>query len=64
MRKKVTIVGAGATGGAMAQRLIEKGYCDIVVQDIPEFAQHHGKALDIAESGPLLGFASQGASTL
>ena len=47
-RKKVTIVGAGATGGAMAQRLIERDICDVVLQDDPQFAgtMHHGKALD------------------
>lgn len=54
MRKKVTIVGAGMTGGSMAQRLFEKGYCDIVLQDIVE-GLPQGKALDIAESGPILG---------
>lgn len=55
-RKKVTIVGAGMTGGSMIQRLAEKNICDIVVQDIPEFYQHHGKALDIKQSGPIVGF--------
>lgn len=62
MRPKVTIVGAGATGGAMAQRMIEKGYCDVVLQDVPEF-QHHGKALDLAQSAPLLGFSGQVVAT-
>lgn len=47
-RKKVTIVGAGMTGGAMAQRLIERDICDVVLQDDPQFAgaMHFGKALD------------------
>jgi malate dehydrogenase len=58
MRKKVTIVGAGMTGGSMAQRLFEKGYCDIVLQDIVE-GLPQGKALDIAESGPVLGVDSR-----
>src|SRR3990172_5155759 len=60
-RKKVTIVGAGMTGGAMAQRLVEKGYCDVVLKDEPSIVEtmHHGKALDTAQSGAWLGFSSQ-----
>jgi len=60
-RKKVTIVGSGMTGGAMAQRLVEKGYCDVVLQDEPSIVEtmHHGKALDTAQSAPWLGFDSQ-----
>jgi malate dehydrogenase len=60
-RKKVTIVGAGMTGGAMAQRLVEKGYCDVVLQDEPSIVDtmHHGKALDTAQSAAWLGFDSQ-----
>ncbi len=54
MRPKVTVVGAGATGGSMVQILQEKGYCDIVLLDIIEgFPQ--GKALDLAHAGPLVG---------
>ena len=50
-RKKVTIIGGGATGGAMAQRLVERDICDVVVQDDPQFAgtMHHGKVLDESE---------------
>jgi len=61
VRKKVTIVGAGMTGGAMAQRLVEKGYCDVVLQDEPSIVEtmHHGKALDSAQSAPWAGFDSQ-----
>ncbi len=57
MRKKVTVVGAGNVGATAAQRLFERGYMDIalvdVVEDMPQ-----GKALDIAESGPVLGIDS------
>lgn len=58
-RKKVTIVGAGATGGAMAQRLIERDICDVVLQDDPQFAgtMHHGKALDESEAAAWEGFS-------
>jgi malate dehydrogenase len=54
MRKKVTIVGAGATGGSMVEILQAKGYCDIVVVDIIE-GLPQGKALDQAHAGPLVG---------
>ncbi|OGO53445.1 MAG: malate dehydrogenase [Chloroflexi bacterium RBG_16_68_14] len=59
-RKKVTIVGAGMTGGAIAQRLVEKGYCDVVLQDEPSIVEtmHHGKALDLAQSAAWAGFDS------
>ncbi len=55
MRAKVTIAGAGMTGGTMAQRLIETGYIDVVLQDIIE-GMPQGKALDLAESAPHVGF--------
>ena len=54
MRKKVTIAGAGATGGTMAQILLEKGICDIVLIDIVE-GLPQGKALDLAHAGPIVG---------
>jgi malate dehydrogenase len=55
MRAKVTIVGAGMTGGTMAQRLAETGWADVVLQDIVE-GLPQGKALDLAESAPHVGF--------
>jgi len=60
-RKKVTIVGAGMTGGAMAQRLIERDICDVVLQDDPQFAgtMHHGKALDESQAAPWEGFSTR-----
>ena len=57
MRKKVTIVGAGNTGGTMAQILASRGYADVVLIDIVE-GLPQGKALDIAEGGPWVGFSS------
>ena len=54
MRKKVTVVGAGNVGATAAQRIHELGYADVVlvdiVQDLPQ-----GKALDMLESGPVIG---------
>ena len=55
-RKKVTIVGGGQTGGMMAYCLAGKNICDIVIKDIPEFAQHYGKALDITQCASFAGF--------
>jgi len=57
-RKKVTIVGAGMTGGAMAQRLIERDICDVILQDDPQFAgtMHHGKALDESQAAAWTGY--------
>ena len=57
-RKKVTVIGGGMTGGAIAQRLVEKGIADVVIQDDPQFAGtlHHGKALDMRQSASWLGF--------
>ncbi len=54
MRKKATIVGAGNVGATTAQRLYERGYMDVVLVDVVE-DMPQGKALDIAESGPVLG---------
>ena len=50
-RKMVTLVGGGQTGGIMAYHLAAKNICDIVIKDVAEFAQHHGKALDIMQGG-------------
>lgn len=53
-RKKATVVGAGNVGATTAQRLYERGYIDVVLVDVVE-DMPQGKALDIAESGPVLG---------
>ncbi len=55
MRKKVSIVGAGNVGGSVAQRLAETGVTDIVLADVFDgYAQ--GKALDLAQAGPVVGY--------
>ncbi|HEX8770117.1 MAG TPA: malate dehydrogenase, partial [Acidimicrobiales bacterium] len=54
---KVTVVGAGNVGGTTAQRLAERNYADVVLVDIVE-GLPQGKALDILESGPILGYDS------
>ena len=64
-RKKVTIIGAGMTGGAMAQRLIERDICDVVLQDDPQFAgtMHFGKALDEMQAAAWEGFSHRVSAT-
>jgi malate dehydrogenase len=56
-KRKVTVVGAGNVGGTAAQRLAERNYADVVLVDIVE-GLPQGKALDILQSGPVLGFDS------
>ena len=53
-RKKVTVVGAGNVGATTAQRIFDKGYADVVLVDIVE-GLPQGKALDMLESGPVVG---------
>src|SRR6266487_253796 len=57
MRSKITVVGAGFVGSTLVQRLAEKDYADVVMYDIvPNMPQ--GKALDLLEAGPVLGYDS------
>lgn len=59
MRPKVSIIGAGATGATMAHRLVEKNLCDVVMLDVPErLNPTKGKALDMLQAGPLVGFST------
>ena len=54
MRSKVTVVGAGNVGATTAQRIHQLGYADVVLVDVVEDLPQ-GKALDILESGPVIG---------
>jgi malate dehydrogenase len=54
-RPKVTIVGAGATGATCAEVLAQRDYADIVLTDLKE-GLPQGKALDINQMAPILGF--------
>lgn len=54
-RKKVTVVGAGFVGSTTAQRIVERQLADVVLVDVVE-GLPQGKALDMAESAPLLDF--------
>src|ERR1700743_3197658 len=55
MRKKVTVIGAGNVGATTAQRLAERDYADVVLVDIVE-GLPQGKALDLNEAGPVVGY--------
>jgi malate dehydrogenase len=58
MRKKVTVVGGGFVGSTTAQRIHDMGLADVVLTDIMEGVPA-GKALDMLESGPILGSDSR-----
>src|SRR2546421_7850561 len=55
MRRKVTVVGGGNVGSTTAQRIAEQDYADVVLVDIVE-GMPQGKALDLNQSGPILGY--------
>ena len=57
MAYKVSVIGAGNVGASLAQRLVERDYADIVMLDIVK-GLPQGKALDMLESAPILGFSS------
>lgn len=54
-RRKVTVVGAGNVGATAGQRMVDKQLADVVLIDIIEGVPQ-GKALDLAESGPIEGY--------
>jgi malate dehydrogenase len=55
MRSKITVVGAGFVGSTLVQRIAERDYADVVMFDIvPNMPQ--GKALDMLQAGPVLGY--------
>ena len=54
MRNKVTIVGAGNVGASSAQRIFDRGIADIVIVDVVD-GLAEGKALDLLQSGPVIG---------
>ena len=55
MRSKISVIGAGFVVSTLAQRLAERDYADVVMFDIiPNMPQ--GKALDILQAGPVMGY--------
>jgi malate dehydrogenase len=63
-RPKITVVGAGNVGASVAQYAVEKELGDVVLVDILEGIPQ-GKALDLAQAGPVHGYDSSlaGANT-
>src|SRR5574341_1413460 len=57
MRRKISIIGAGKTGAATAQRLAERDYADVTLFDVIE-GLAEGTALDLLEAGPVVGYDS------
>ncbi|MDH5695824.1 MAG: malate dehydrogenase [Dehalococcoidia bacterium] len=57
MPSKISIIGAGSVGASCAQRIVERGYADVVLVDIIH-GLPQGKALDILQSAPILDFDS------
>lgn len=55
MRKQISVIGAGKTGAATAQRLAERDYADITLFDVIE-GLAEGTALDLYEAGPVVGY--------
>jgi len=55
VRKKVTVVGAGNVGATLVQRIAEARLADVVMVDVAEGVPQ-GKALDLMESGPIMGY--------
>jgi malate dehydrogenase len=54
-RRKITVVGAGNVGATCAQVLAMRDYADVVLVDIKD-GLPQGKALDINQMSPLLGY--------
>src|SRR4029450_13481709 len=54
-RRKITVVGAGNVGATCAQVLATRDYANVVLVDIKENLPQ-GKALDINQMGPVLGY--------
>ncbi len=54
-RRKVTVIGAGNVGATTAQRILQTGLVDVVLVDIVE-GLPQGKALDLAEAAPVVGY--------
>jgi malate dehydrogenase len=58
MHTKVTVVGAGNVGATAAQRIAEAELADVVMVDVAADLAT-GKALDMMEAAPILGFNSK-----
>lgn len=56
-RKKISIIGSGFTGATTALMVAQKELGDVVLVDIPDMTDPtKGKALDMLEASPVIGF--------
>ncbi|WCK55518.1 malate dehydrogenase [Aneurinibacillus sp. Ricciae_BoGa-3] len=59
-RKKIAVIGSGFTGATTAFLLAQAELGDVILVDIPQMENPtKGKALDMAEAGPVQGFDSK-----
>jgi malate dehydrogenase len=58
VRTKITVIGAGNVGATAAQEIARRDYADVVLVDIVE-GLPQGKALDMNEAGPVLGYEAK-----
>ena len=61
-RRKVTIIGAGNVGATTAEQIVAAGLADVVLIDIVE-GLPQGKALDLNEAAPVVGYDGQVSGT-
>jgi malate dehydrogenase len=57
-RPKISVIGAGNVGASVAQYAVEKELGDVVLVDVVEGIPQ-GKALDLAQAGPVHGYDSR-----
>jgi malate dehydrogenase len=58
MRSKITVIGAGNVGATAAQEIVRGDYADVVLVDIIE-GLPQGKALDMNQAGPVIGYEAR-----
>jgi malate dehydrogenase len=61
-RRKVTIIGAGNVGATTAEQIVAAGLADVVLIDVVE-GLPQGKALDLDEAAPVVGYDVQVSGT-
>ena len=58
MSTKISVIGAGNVGAEVARRIAEKNLADVVLVDIIDGIPQ-GKALDMLQAGPIVGYDSR-----
>jgi malate dehydrogenase len=59
MTVKISIIGAGELGAALARKLVERDFCHEVVLYDASGTVAQGKCLDLLQSAPILGFGTK-----